>query len=110
MKKTAENPHGSSSIEYQVPRVPPTRYETVRGEVDEQVGGKRKNPQEGDGRAMNSDEHLVGRFKRVHLMEPQEEGTAVDSGCEQDWGNTLYLDVNRMLGEAHRDMLSRSHQ
>ena len=69
------------------------------------LGGKRKQQDA-------SDEHLVGKLKRVHLIEQDvgsrhEEGH-VNSTEEEAWGNTMYRDMNRMLGDAHREMLRRS--
>lgn len=80
----------------------------------DQVGHKRKmeNTAGGEEMGSHSDENLTGRLKRVHLLEPglTDEDTAVDSEGVQAWANTLYVNVNRMLGEAHRDMLRRSQE
>ena len=83
----------------------------------QQTGSKRKMQeaiQGGDDGTVQSHENLVGKFKRVHLIEHdliQDEDTALDSdSARQMWGNTMYIDVNKMLGDAHRDMLQRTHQ
>lgn len=103
------------TVEYRMPLGDMPEQDARRVEEGQQIGSKRKMQtiQGGDDGAVQSHENLVGKFKRVHLIEHdliQDDDTALDSDSGQMWGNTLYIDVNKVLGDAHRDMLQRTHQ
>lgn len=113
------------TVEYRMPMHPPHMGDmpeqgtrgVEQGQQQQQTGSKRKMQeaiQGGDDGTVQSHENLVGKFKRVHLIEHDlilDEDTALDSDrTRQMWGNTMYIDVNKMLGDAHRDMLQRTHQ
>lgn len=82
-------------------RVPRSMYPNAAGDASTAShpgdDESRKRQRQDD----NKGSHIVSRLKRVHLSNPNQ--------IVEDQTNTMYVVVNRMLKEAHEDMMRRKY-